>query len=179
MTAPLGGPIICDACLDTLPIELLQALRSATTAETSQPDIPAATIAAPLLDICRRCGSPSAVWVCGACEVPPDPSATRRTLDSLLRATLEMRAFLAEPTPYDMALLALARAVRRERLDNLSSDLAVANSYTDDPDTFLADFDGMTPAQQARTSLRVARAWGLDVSQVDQLWLESRRLVAA
>ncbi len=37
----------------------------------------------------------------------------------------------------------------------------------------------MTPAQQARVSLRVARAWGWDVSQVDQLWVESRELIGA
>ena len=133
---------------------------------------------APLLSTCRRCGEPSPAWICGACEVPPDPSANRRTLEALIRAALEMRAFLAEPTPYDAALVSLARAVRREHVISLSSDQFVADEYADAPEQFLQDFDQMTPAQQARVSLRVARAWGMDVSIVDQLWVESREKLA-
>ena len=139
---------------------------------------PAATTAAPLLSACRRCGEPSQAWICAACDVPPDPSTNRRTLEALIRAALEMRAFLAEPTPYDAALLGLARAVRRERIISLGSDELVANEYADAPAQFLADFDQMTPAQQARVSLRVARAWEVDISVVDQLWLESRERLA-
>ena len=199
LVAPLDTPIICDECLDTLPVDLVvtmlhqneraariamtgpllaapaaecaccysvqpchddgeayictdraacqarQAAAPATLAalpspsDTPGPDalVGAAPIAAPTLVRAPQCDYfgreawkhvghtfyvaaghvPIGCSICEAarvdCEAPRDPSADLRTMEALLRATLEVWKNLDRPTSYDDELAALARQVER------------------------------------------------------------------
>lgn len=114
-----------------------------------------------------------------ASTASPDPAATTAALVPLLCAVIDEWIALGEQgitTPYDAALVQLARAMAPpapRTLDHICGE-ALAYEYCKAPGLFLEKFDSFGAPRQAAVTHAVATWLGVTVSEVDELWLESR-----
>lgn len=131
--------------------------------------------ACPCLDthtLCEACQEQGQPW-------PAPPSDPTSALVALCRAVIEEWLELKQETPYDSALLQLARLIyppappAPRTLDHICGE-ALAYDYCKAPGPFLAKFDTFGAPRQAAVTHAVATWLGCDTSEVDQLWVESR-----
>lgn len=142
-------------------------------------------------------GAPGADAIETTSDAPPIPSASqdgatdatqpaasgltnpRATLMALLKAAIEEWRERDVTTPYDVELLALARAMamdERRTLDQICGE-ALAYAYCKAPGPFLEKFDSFGAPRQAAITHAVAMWMGKTAGEVDRLWVESREML--